>query len=216
MVCRYWLSFWVWIWIQIYTGGILENGSITGYQGGIGSALGLVTVLDTRDNIVNAHKGKLLEFSSYFYRGYFGSTFNFTTLNGTYQEYWKLNKKNHILVIQSKFRIAMGDVPFLDLSTIGNDDLLRGYPKNRYRDNSFIGAQVEYRLPLFWRFGMVAFAGAGDVFDAPKDLGLSTIKYSAGLGLRFVVNTAERLNIRFDYAIGQEGGNFYFMVSESF
>jgi outer membrane protein assembly factor BamA len=201
---------------QYTQGGLLENGSITGYKGGIGSAFGLVSVLDTRDNVVNAHKGRLCELSSYFYRGYFGSSFNFTTLNGNYQEYWKLNKKKHVLAVQSKFRIALGDVPFLDLSTLGNDDLLRGYPKNRFRDNSFLGAQVEYRMPLFWRLGMVAFAGAGDVFDSPKDLGISNIKYSAGLGLRCVVNTAERLNIRFDYAIGHEGGYFYFMVAESF
>jgi hypothetical protein len=34
--------------------------------------------------------------------------------------------------------------------------------------------------------------------------------------LRFVVDPAERLNIRLDYGYGTEGGYFYFVVGESF
>jgi outer membrane translocation and assembly module TamA len=77
-------------------------------------------------------------------------------------------------------------------------------------------SQVEYRFPLFWRLGMTAFAGAGDVFNNFQDLSLSRLKYSAGLGLRLLVNPKERVNIRLDYARGREGGYFYFSVSEAF
>jgi hypothetical protein len=41
-----------------------------------------------------------------------------------------------------------------------------------------MGAQVEYRFPLFWRFGLTTFAGAGDVFGELQDLHLNRIKYS--------------------------------------
>ncbi len=193
----------------------LSSGEITGYRGGVGSALGLVALLDTRDNLINAHSGQLAEFSSYFYRGTFGSTFNFTVLNGIYQRYWTL-KKNHILAWQTRARFSFGGVPFLDLSTLGNDDLLRGYPKNRFRDWHFAATQVEYRFPLFWRFGGVAFAGVGDVFNNENDLRFNRLKYSVGSGLRFLVNPAERINIRLDYGYGREGGYFYFMVAEAF
>ena len=94
--------------------------------------------------------------------------------------------------------------------------MLRGYPRYRYRDNHFIGTQIEYRAHLFWRLGIVGFAGVGDVFGSPSDIRLSTLKYSVGSGLRVLVNPAERLNIRFDYAVGKEGGYFYFSVGESF
>jgi outer membrane protein assembly factor BamA len=196
-------------------GGVLGNGSIIGYQGAVGSAVGLVGVLDTRDNIINAQKGCLAEVSSYFFLRPLGSTFGFVNLNGTYQQYWKL-KHRHILALQAKGRFTFGDVPFLDLSTLGNEDILRGYPKNRFRDNHFIGAQMEYRFPLFWRFGGVTFAGAGDVFGPSSTLSLQQLKYSVGAGLRFVVNPSERLNIRLDYGYGREGGYFYFMVAEAF
>lgn len=197
------------------SGGQLENGTITGYNGAFGSAVGLVGILDTRDNIINPQKGRLAEISSYFFLRPLGSTFGFTNINATYQQYWQIKRK-HIIALQAKTRLTFGDVPFLDLSTLGNDDILRGYPKNRFRDNHFVGTQVEYRFPLFWRFGGVTFAGAGDVFGPNSDLQLKNLKYSIGAGLRFVVNPAERLNIRLDYGYGREGGYFYFMVAEAF
>ncbi len=63
---------------------------------------------------------------------------------------------------------------------------------------------------------MIAFAGAGDVFDNTNNLSMSHLKYSIGTGLRFAVNPAERLNIRLDYGYGKDGGYFYFIVAESF
>lgn len=196
-------------------GGQLEQGDITGYKGGVGSALGVVAIYDSRDNAINARTGKLMEFSSYGYTPVLGSTFSFFVLNGLYQHHWPIKKKQS-LNLQTKLRLSYGEVPFLDLSVVGGDDMLRGYPKYRYRDNHFMGTQLEYRFPLFWRLGMVAFAGVGDVFKAVSDVRMSTLKYSVGSGLRVAVNPAERLNIRFDYAVGKEGGYFYFSVAESF
>lgn len=196
-------------------GGVLEQGTVTGYSGGIGSALGMVAVLDSRDNAINAYKGRYAEFSSYFYSRTWGSTFSFVNLNAWYHHYWSLGRKK-TLALQSKIRFTSGEVPFLDMSTAGNDDILRGYPRNRFRDLNFAGVQLEYRFPLFWRFGMVSFGGAGDVFRKVDDVNINTLKYSIGTGLRFLVNPAERLNIRFDYARGREGGYFYFSVAEAF
>lgn len=195
--------------------GILTNGSITGYKGGVGSALGLVSIIDTRDNIINPYKGRYGELSTYFYSPLIKSTFSFQVINGIYQHYWQ-PKTKHVLAWQTKARFSFGEVPFLDLSTLGNDDILRGYPKNRFRDQHFFATQLEYRFPLFWRFGAVAFAGAGDVFGPSSTISLENLKYSIGTGLRFIVDPAERLNIRLDYGYGREGGYFYFMVGESF
>jgi outer membrane translocation and assembly module TamA len=99
---------------------------------------------------------------------------------------------------------------------VGSEVILRGYPKNRFRDKHFLATQAEYRFPIFWRFGGVAFAGVGDVFETTSDLRADRLKYSIGTGLRFLMNPKERLNIRFDYGIGREGGYYYFSVTESF
>jgi hypothetical protein len=193
----------------------LASGTITGYNGGVQSAVGLVAIYDSRDNVINTYKGSLLELSSYFYMKQIGSTFGFTFLNGLYHKFWQVKPK-HVICVQARARLGYGQVPFLDMSNVGNDDMLRGYPKNRFRDVNFIGGQVEYRFPLFWRIGAVTFAGAGDVFGKHTDLGTDAIKYSVGAGLRFLVNPVERLNIRLDYGYGREGGYFYFVVAEAF
>ncbi|MGL5888879.1 MAG: BamA/TamA family outer membrane protein, partial [Bacteroidia bacterium] len=168
-------------------GGSLEQGTITGYKGGTGSAIGLVAIYDSRDNLINAYSGQLMELSSYFFTPVLGSTFSYWNINATYQKYWQVRRK-HILAVQAKARHAEGEVPFLDMPTLGNDDILRGYPKNRFRDKNFVAAQVEYRFPVWWRFGFVGFAGAGDVFAKPSDVSMRTLKYSVGAGVRFVVN----------------------------
>jgi hypothetical protein len=62
----------------------------------------------------------------------------------------------------------------------------------------------------------VTFAGVGDVFGPNSNLQFDQLKYSVGGGLRFIINPAERLNIRLDYGYGREGGYFYFIVAESF
>ncbi len=196
-------------------GGQLESGNINGYKGGIGSSVGLVSVFDNRDNIINAYKGTLFEVSSYFFLNALGSTYQFANLNLLHQKYWQVKRK-HIFAIQTKMKLSFGEIPFIDMATLGNEDILRGYPKNRFRDNNFLGTQIEYRFPLVWRFGMTTFAGLGEVFNQPSDVTLSSLKYSVGAGIRFAVNPAERLNIRFDYAYGKEGGYYYVSVAESF
>ncbi len=195
--------------------GLLQSGAVTGYNGAIGSALGLVAVYDNRDNVINTYRGRLIEASSYFFSPVLGSTFAFTYFNLSYHDFYRIRHK-HIFAIQTRLRLGTGSIPFLDMSTAGNDDMLRGYAKNRFRDHNFAGTQVEYRFPLFWRFGGVAFAGVGDVFRKPADLEFRLLKYSIGGGLRFVINPAERLNVRLDYGYGREGGHFYFVVAEAF
>ncbi len=200
---------------KLEQGGQLIQGDITGYRGGNGSALGFVTTFDNRDNVINAYKGRLIEFSSYYFTQYLGGTFNFLSLNFDYNYYYKI-KPNHIIATQTVLRFNIGDIPFLDMARLGSDEILRGYPANRFRDKNMWATQVEYRFPVWWRLGMTTFAGIGDVFNQTSDMGLSTLKYSLGLGLRFVVNPAERLNIRLDYARGKESGYFYLSVAEAF
>ncbi len=196
-------------------GGELEKSTIIGYKGGIGSALGFVATLDTRDNVVNAYSGHILEFSSYINTSYLGGNFNYVNLNFEFGKYWEL-KKNNVLAVNVIMNSNFGSVPFLDMAKVGGDGMIRGYASNRFRDNHFIGAQVEYRFPLWWRFGMVVFTGVGDVYHTPSDIKLNTLKYTVGAGIRFAINSKERLNVRFDYGFGRKSNAFYIMLTEAF
>lgn len=196
-------------------GGILDNQTIIGYDGGVGTGLGLVATYDTRDNVVNAYSGVLFEMSSYFNQTVFGGDFNFTNINFTFNKYWEL-KKDHVVAVNLSSIFNFGGVPFLEMATVGGDDLIRGYANNRFRDNNFIGGQIEYRFPVYNRFGMVVFTGVGDVFSEFSDLKLNLLKFSVGTGIRFAINKKERLNVRVDYGLGRKNDAFYIMLTEAF
>jgi outer membrane protein assembly factor BamA len=197
--------------------GQLAEEVITGSRGGVNSGLGAVFLIDTRDNVANATKGRFLEVSSYFYGRYVGGDFQYTNLLGTYNQYWRLPwGRDHILASNTFINLNFGNPPFVYLSPVGNEDILRGYPRNRYRDLRFMGTQLEYRMPLFWRIGVVGFAGVGEVFDRFSDVRLDNLKYSFGGGLRLMLNRKERVNIRLDYGIGRGSTGFYLGVMEAF
>jgi hypothetical protein len=73
------------------------------------------------------------------------------------------------------------------------------------------------RWRVFWRIGVVAFAGVGQT--APN-LGAfldSELLYSGGAGLRFVVSESERVNLGIDYARASDGDSaVYFPIGEAF
>lgn len=195
--------------------GALGSGAVPGEAGGLGSAFGAVMIHDSRDNMLNATRGLFTQVSTYFFSRWLGSTFDFIKIKGNLKKFKTLSP-GHVVGFQTKTQLTFGAPPFLDMATLGGDDILRGYAANRFRDRHFFASQVEYRFPLFWRFGMVAFAGGGDVFSRPQDLSWRNMKYAGGIGFRFLVNTAERINARIDFSWGNEGFNFYFGVSEAF
>jgi len=194
---------------------LLKNGLVTGYDGGLASAFGLVFTFDTRDNVVNAHNGFLLEASSYFNKPVFGSDFSYNNINLTFNRYISL-KPNHVLAFNTVANFNTNGVPFIEMAKVGNDDILRGYARNRFRDLNYIASQAEYRFPLWKRVGGVLFAGAGDVFRTTSDLKWELLKYTYGGGLRFAINKAERLNVRFDYGFGRGEQSFYITLTEAF
>lgn len=93
---------------------------------------------------------------------------------------------------------------------------MRGYHEGRYMDKQYLAAQAEYRAPLFWRIGTVAFAGLGEVAPSLDAFEINRIKPSYGLGMRVVINKAERVNIRLDYGWGKDTSGFYLEITEAF
>lgn len=195
--------------------GELANGGVTGWNGGNNIGLGIVGIYDSRDYVVNATKGTFFEFASYFYENVWGSSFDYINLRSVFSKYWEV-KKDHIIAVQALGNFNFGDPAFTNLARAGDEMMLRGYANNRFRDKHFIGTQAEYRFPIWWRFGGVAFTGVGDVFGPNSRVNWNTLKYSYGAGLRFALNSTERMNVRFDYALGRDTGTFYIMVTEAF
>jgi hypothetical protein len=93
---------------------------------------------------------------------------------------------------------------------------MRGYYDGNFRDRNVIILQTEYRLPLFWRFGAVGFAGVADVAHRFRDFKFDNLKHSIGFGLRYLFNKREKMYVRFDMGFGKGVSGFYFSVFEAF
>lgn len=193
----------------------LEEQAISGYKGGLNNGLGLVFLLDSRDNVSYAGNGMLLEVSGYRFGSLLGGDFDYSNYNVNFSKYFTL-KPNHILASNTVLTINTDEVPFMRMATIGGDRLLRGYARSRYMARNVIATQAEYRFPVWRRFSMVAFTGIGDVFDNTADLEFDKLKYTVGTGLRFALNPEEKINIRVDAGYGREGINFFVVLGEAF
>ena len=141
---------------------------------------------------------------------------DFVIVDAAYNSYHRLWQEKLILAVRAFANVASKDTPFYLLPAIGQGPDLRGYAYGRYRDRLLLTAQAELRYNFWWRFGAVAFGGAGTttsslskVFDGPA-------LPSYGAGVRFFLHPKERLVMRTDYARGKHSGQFYFSVSEAF
>lgn len=86
------------------------------------------------------------------------------------------------LTVANRFeaRHAEGDIPYWEMSTLGNKNTLRGYPLNRFKGNSSVAYTLELRTWLLkfpdlygLKFGGQLFTDAGRVFtetDGSPDL----------------------------------------------
>ncbi len=124
--------------------------------------------------------------------------------------------RTHVVALQALGIATSGEPPFDLYPQLGGESLLRGYFQGRYRDRSLLALQGEYRLPLFWRLGAAGFVGAGQVAPRIGDFGLDRFWVSGGAGLRFLLARREGLNIRADFAFGEDSSGFYLSIGEAF
>jgi hemolysin activation/secretion protein len=84
---------------------------------------------------------------------------------------------------------------------------LRGYRLGAFQDERLLAAQVEYRLELFWRFGVVGFLGVGQVAPAFDEFKKSNWLPGAGFGIRILIAKENHVNLRIDFAWGRDGNS---------
>lgn len=207
--------------IDVMPGGLLsaangaQNTGIPGREGGTLSAVGLILNWDTRDNIFFPRTGRLFQLTADVYASALGSDFDFTALKLDLRTYVPL-AKSHSLAFQFLVDTRWGESPFFSLGRLGGDRILRGYYTGRYRDKTAAVLQGELRLQVLKKWGVVFFAGLGNVADRPWNLNLQTLKYSLGIGLRFYLSPGETPCVRGDFGVGKKSSGLYVTVKDSY
>jgi len=195
--------------------GLLATGTIHGSTNGITSGVGPLVYYDTRDNIFASTRGSYYQLSIVFHDNTFGSDYQFSKTVINLKEYFGVGQ-DQVLALQWYGFFIGGPAPFHKLAELGGQNQMRGYYEGRFRDKNYIASQVEFRMPLFWRIGFVAFAGMGDVAQDISRFNLRDIKPSYGFGFRYFFNVQERLNLRLDFGFGNGSNGMYIGPQESF
>jgi hypothetical protein len=196
-------------------GGLLATKSVLGSEGGRTVGLGLTLGWDSRDHAVQPRTGGFYELSSMGWQRAFGSAYDFYELIVNFRQFIPI-AQSHVLGLQVFGQFLGGEVPFYKMALIGGQRLLRGYYEGRYRDKDLLAAQAEYRLPIGWRFGAVLFVALGDVSRRLTSFNLGHLKWATGGGLRILLNSDERLNLRADIAAGYQTWGIYIGIAEAF
>ena len=195
--------------------GLLYNSNIPGKSGGSNSGLGLIADFDTRNNIYYPSVGRYYQVSASFSGSLTGSDYTYNTYNADLREYISLYG-DHIMAMQLYAKFIQGDAPFYVLSQFGGSQIMRGYFEGRFRDNHTIVFQSEYRKHIWYKLGIVAFGGLGQVAKDLQGLQLNAFKYAAGLGIRIMIDDDEKVNLRMDYGLTKDSSALYMQFTEAF
>ena len=200
---------------RVDSGGILDKADVIGSKGGKVSSLGLVVKYDSRDNLFYPTKGYFAELSFQVDDKKTGSSFNNNRLIFDASTYFT-TKFKHTLAFNVYSVIGNGDIPFNQMGLLGGTRKMRGFYEGRYRDNNALILQTEYRAPLFWRLGAVAFISAGDVTNKLANFKVNEFKIAYGGGLRVLLDKKQKINVRLDIGWADPKPNFYLTVTEAF
>lgn len=191
-------------WTRAVAPDLVGSAAITGQ---------LVDIRDTRDHILGPTAGVFRQFTL----GGTGSRDHAAghrqrlsaRLAGDLRRYDSVGRG--VLATRVSAEALVGNASFDLLPAAGADTLLRGYTRGRVRDRAVGAAEMEYRSATWHRVGFAGFAGMG----ASAGTGHQWLP-TVGAGVRYLLQPADRLTVRVDYARGRHGGGLYVALGEAF
>lgn len=180
--------------------------------------LGVTLTYDSRDFATNAYKGHYFNLQQLgFMPGV--NKYGFFTTDVKYQTYTPLWKKCTLAFqVHGRFNYGNDVIPWIRLASTGNQGMGRGYFFGQFRDNNVMETQLEFRQRLIWRLGVVAWAGAINIFHdfAGNDnsFHINHTMPTYGFGVRWEFKP--RVNVRVDWGFTKTGNSIVFNIGEAF
>jgi len=172
---------------------------------------GMLVEYDTRDIPTGPYQGTYAKAEMLVNDEILGSSENYSTLNLAFKHY--RHPSDHVVVAgEVRGCRKSGSIPLWDTCRLP----LRGFAAFDYLGDRSVAGQVELRWRVWQRLGLAAFGGTGWISNAPYADGRDDRIDSAGVGLRFEVLPAKRLNLRLDFAWSEEDQAIYLAVGEAF
>ena len=178
------------------------------------TGVGLTFVYDSRDVTTNPKRGFYVNLSQCFRPKFMGNDYAFSTTDlrfNAYRRVWK----GGIIATDLRSQLNFGNPSWGMMALLGNSYSMRGYYEGRYRDKHKIEAQVELRQHVWKRNSVVAWVGAGTVFNKFSSMRMDHVLPNFGIGYRWEFK--KDVNVRLDYGFGKSGqSGFIFNINEAF
>ena len=181
------------------------------------TGVGPVISYDTRDNINYPSSGTLIELKGFYKPEAFGNEVDYGVGDIAANHYIGLSE-SHILALRLYGRTGTDNTPYSDKSRLGQQSDLRGFKSGEVSARTMLAGQVELRWQFSERWGAVAFGGLAKLWDDDiEELITEDIYYSGGIGVRYMLNTDQKINFRIDAAIGNDDNQgIYVGIQEAF
>jgi Omp85 superfamily domain len=180
------------------------------------TALGFRLTRDTSVNRFYPLGGTYFSFTSDFFSQGLGSKYSFQAYRASFDKYWSFGEKQ-VLAYNAYACGTGGAPPFYGNCIYGTNNELRGYTAGQYFTSYMLATQLEYRLTLPKRFGLVIFGGLGETIPGKDQIyGSQHFLPAGGGGLRFLLSKKYHVNLRADIAQGVHGHTFSMGVGEAF
>jgi len=181
------------------------------------TALGVRLARDTSENRFYPMSGTYFSFTSDFFSEALGSKYSFQSYRANFSKYWNWGEK-HVLAYNGYSCSTGGAPPFYGNCIYGSSNQLRGYVPGKYFDRYTFATQLEYRLALPFRLGVVGFGGIGEAIpgDDPLLFMHNDFLPAGGVGVRLLLSRQYHVNLRSDFAWGKDGHTFNLGIGEAF
>lgn len=204
-------------------GGIFTTEGFDKFRNGRVLFAGLQQSWDTRNNLFSATRGHYFNTSFSYAPDFFKeNNFTGTILTADFRKFIPLQEKLTLgihAISQNYFSAA--SMPFYLMPQMGNDEMMRGYFRGRYRDRHYSAAQTEIRYRFIPRLSLAAFGGTGQVYGK-ESFSFANFKPNYGAGIRYYFDLEKNQAIRIDYGFGEKvpgekrQKGLYFSLNEAF
>ena len=169
---------------------------------------------DSRKNPINPDNGWYSKMVLRPNLSFLGAGTNWTSVQLEFRKYFRFpGKSRNVLAFWNYnwFMLGKGKAPYLLLPSTGWDDNFntgRGYIQGRFRGNSMVYLEGEYRFKITPKgfLGGVVFANAQSFSQTPEHQ-FEVLAPAFGAGLRIKLNKFSGANLCIDYGIGLQGSN---------
>jgi hypothetical protein len=175
------------------------------------AGLGANVEFDTRDMPLNTYTGRYFKVDALFNDEALGSDKTYQSYSFAFRSYHEL-KNSVVLAWELRGCTRQGSAPLWDSCTVH----LRGFSVTDFLGKDTASAQVEARWRVSERWGLVGFAGSGYVGNAFTDIRGHEPIPSYGIGVRYMVLAAKRINLRLDFARSNDSDAIHLAVGEAF